>query len=190
MEGYPDKTNPISNGILQNIFFNWKTPFTFGMISQRVVGLRKFQKILVSAFHRFGVKMGQSIWSNFSVADYKSSLENENDLYQIFKSTACSFWFSASPFQVWLKYGNEERPPPEQLPIVLQVLLSQAHRLKALDLLGQFLDLGPWAVNLALSVGIFPYVLRLLQVKFRITRTYSLWALNSIWQVETRLIRT
>ena len=134
--------------------------------------------------HRCGVKMGQSIWSNFSVADYKS-LENENDLYQKFKSTACSFWFSASPFQVWLKYGNEERPPPEQLPIVLQVLLSQAHRLKALDLLGQFLDLGPWAVNLALSVGIFPYVLRLLQVKFRITRTYSLWALNSIWQVNT-----
>ena len=70
---------------------------------------------------------------------------------------------SSNTFQVWLKYGNEDRPPPEQLPIVLQVLLSQAHRLKALDLLGQFLDLGPWAVNLALSVGIFPYVLRLLQ---------------------------
>ena len=141
--------------------------------------------MLVKDVHHCGVKMGQSIWSNFSVADYKSSLENENDLYQKFKSTACSFWFSASPFQVWLKYGNEERPPPEQLPIVLQVLLSQAHRLKALDLLGQFLDLGPWAVNLALSVGIFPYVLRLLQVKFRITRTYTLWALNSIWQVNT-----
>ena len=66
-------------------------------------------------------------------------------------------------FEVWLKYGNERRPPPEQLPIVLQVLLSQAHRLRALDLLGRFLDLGPWAVNLALSVGIFPYVLKLLQ---------------------------
>ena len=48
-----------------------------------------------------------------------------------------------------------------QLPIVLQVLLSQAHRLRALDLLGRFLELGPWAVNLALSVGIFPYVLKL-----------------------------
>ena len=24
-------------------------------------------------------------------------------------------------FEVWLKYGNEKRPPPEQLPIVLQV---------------------------------------------------------------------
>lgn len=29
-----------------------------------------------------------------------------------------------------------------------QVLLSQVHRLRALDLLGKFVDLGPWAVNL------------------------------------------
>lgn len=66
-------------------------------------------------------------------------------------------------FQVWLNLGSKKRSPPEQLPIVLQVLLSQVHRLRALELLGRFLDLGPWAVNLALSVGIFPYVLKLLQ---------------------------
>lgn len=81
-------------------------------------------------------------------------------------------------FQVWLKYGTEHRNPPEQLPIVLQVLLSQAHRLRALDLLGRFLDLGPWAVNLALSVGIFPYVLKLLQSSARELRPLlvSIWA--------------
>ncbi|XP_040970580.1 peroxisome biogenesis protein 5-like isoform X1 [Gossypium hirsutum] len=44
-----------------------------------------------------------------------------------------------------------------------QVLLSQCHRFRALVLLGRFLDMGPWAVDLALSVGIFPYVLKLLQ---------------------------
>eukprot|EP01134_Creolimax_fragrantissima_P004490 CFRG4490T1 len=66
-------------------------------------------------------------------------------------------------FEVWLELGSQERDPPEQLPIVLQVLLSQAHRLRALQLLQEFLDLGAWAVNLALSVGIFPYVLKLLQ---------------------------
>lgn len=66
-------------------------------------------------------------------------------------------------FQVWLNLGSKNRSPPEQLPIVLQVLLSQVHRLRALELLGRFLDLGSWAVNLALSVGIFPYVLKLLQ---------------------------
>eukprot|EP01128_Nolandella_sp_AFSM9_P005900 TRINITY_DN2944_c0_g1_i1.p1 TRINITY_DN2944_c0_g1~~TRINITY_DN2944_c0_g1_i1.p1 ORF type:complete len:860 (+),score=160.14 TRINITY_DN2944_c0_g1_i1:42-2621(+) len=66
-------------------------------------------------------------------------------------------------FEVWLRFGSEERDPPEQLPIVLQVLLSQQHRLRALELLARFLDLGSWAVNHALSVGIFPYVLKLLQ---------------------------
>ncbi|XP_021951380.1 regulatory-associated protein of mTOR isoform X2 [Folsomia candida] len=67
-------------------------------------------------------------------------------------------------FQVWLTFGNDpERAPPEQLPIVLQVLLSQVHRVRALELLGRFLDLGWLTVNLALSVGIFPYVLKLLQ---------------------------
>jgi regulator-associated protein of mTOR len=66
-------------------------------------------------------------------------------------------------FEVWLSPGELGGMSPEQLPIVLQVLLSQAHRLRALRLLGRFFDLGPWAVNLALSVGIFPYVLKLLQ---------------------------
>ncbi|KAG0604073.1 hypothetical protein M758_10G142500 [Ceratodon purpureus] len=66
-------------------------------------------------------------------------------------------------FEVWLEHGSEMKKPPEQLPIVLQVLLSQSHRFRALVLLGRFLDMGAWAVDLALSVGIFPYVLKLLQ---------------------------
>lgn len=67
-------------------------------------------------------------------------------------------------FDLWLKYdGPSSKVPPEQLPIVLQVLLSQVHRLRALILLSKFLDLGPWAVYLSLSIGIFPYVLKLLQ---------------------------
>ncbi|XP_077222936.1 regulatory-associated protein of TOR 1-like isoform X3 [Tasmannia lanceolata] len=65
-------------------------------------------------------------------------------------------------FEVWLDHGSEHKKPPEQLPIVLQVLLSQSNRFRALVLLGRFLDMGPWAVDLALSVGIFPYV-KLLQ---------------------------
>ena len=66
-------------------------------------------------------------------------------------------------FEVYLLQGAVEQKAPDQLPIVLQVLLSQVHRLRALILLSKFLDLGPWAVNLALSIGIFPYVLKLLQ---------------------------
>lgn len=67
-------------------------------------------------------------------------------------------------FEMWLKYtGPTIKEPPEQLPIVLQVLLSPVHRLRALILLLKFLDLGPWAVYLLLSIHIFPYILRLLQ---------------------------
>ena len=66
-------------------------------------------------------------------------------------------------FDIYLSQGAPQQKAPDQLPIVLQVLLSQVHRLRALVLLSRFLDLGPWAVNLALSIGIFPYVLKLLQ---------------------------
>ncbi|KAL2757749.1 hypothetical protein ACRALDRAFT_2118737 [Sodiomyces alcalophilus JCM 7366] len=67
-------------------------------------------------------------------------------------------------FEVYLARGDAmAQKPPEQLPVVLQVLLSQQHRVRALILLGSFLDLGPWSVQLALSIGIFPYVLKLLQ---------------------------
>lgn len=67
-------------------------------------------------------------------------------------------------FEIYLTRGDAlAKKVPEQLPVVLQVLLSQQHRVRALILLGRFLDLGPWAVQLALSIGIFPYVLKLLQ---------------------------
>lgn len=66
-------------------------------------------------------------------------------------------------FEMYLASGPSEEHAPDQLPIVLQVLLSQVHRLRALILLSKFLDLGPWAVHLALSIGIFPYVVKLLQ---------------------------
>jgi regulator-associated protein of mTOR len=62
-----------------------------------------------------------------------------------------------------LSLVHSERRPPVQLPIVLQVLLSQAHRLRALILLSKFVDLGSWAVLEALDIGVFPYVSRLLQ---------------------------
>lgn len=66
-------------------------------------------------------------------------------------------------FRIWLSKGEAETSPPIQLPIILQTLLSQNHRLAALNLIGDFLDLGHWAIMEALNVGIFPYVLKLLQ---------------------------
>lgn len=68
-----------------------------------------------------------------------------------------------SAFRVWLRRGSELRAPPDQLPMVLQVLLSTLHRERALRLLCRFLALGPRAVRAVLAVGIFPYMLKLLQ---------------------------
>lgn len=70
------------------------------------------------------------------------------------------------------------RAPPEQLPMVLQVLLSTLHRVRALQLLCRFLALGARAVRAVLHVGIFPYMLKLLQAAapdLRPTMVY-IWA--------------
>ncbi|KAJ4298733.1 Target of rapamycin complex 1 subunit kog1 [Collariella sp. IMI 366227] len=88
--------------------------------------------------------------------------ETEGLPYEYVNSTF--FTEQLTAFEIYLTRGDAvSQKPPEQLPVVLQVLLSQQHRLRALILLGRFLDLGPWAVQLALSIGIFPYVLKLLQ---------------------------
>ncbi|KAI1466508.1 raptor N-terminal caspase like domain-containing protein [Daldinia caldariorum] len=88
--------------------------------------------------------------------------ESEGIEYEYQSSTFFAEQLTA--FEVYLSRGDAmQKKPPEQLPVVLQVLLSQQHRVRALILLGKFLDLGPWAVHLALSIGIFPYVLKLLQ---------------------------
>ncbi|KID72660.1 Target of rapamycin complex 1 subunit mip1 [Metarhizium brunneum] len=88
--------------------------------------------------------------------------ESESIEYEYQNSTF--FTEQLTAFDVYLTRGDAmAQKPPDQLPVVLQVLLSQQHRVRALILLGRFLDLGPWSVQLALSIGIFPYVLKLLQ---------------------------
>ncbi|EEU46932.1 uncharacterized protein NECHADRAFT_103792 [Fusarium vanettenii 77-13-4] len=88
--------------------------------------------------------------------------ESEGLDYEYQNSTF--FTEQLTAFDVYLTRGDAmAQKSPDQLPVVLQVLLSQQHRVRALILLGRFLDLGPWSVQLALSIGIFPYVLKLLQ---------------------------
>lgn len=89
--------------------------------------------------------------------------ENGENIEYEYQSSSF-FTEQLTAFDVYLTRGDAmAQKPPDQLPILLQVLLSQQHRVRALILLGRFLDLGPWAVQLALSIGIFPYVLKLLQ---------------------------
>ncbi|KAH6706091.1 WD repeat-containing protein mip1 [Verticillium dahliae] len=90
--------------------------------------------------------------------------KKENDGIEYEYQNSTFFTEQLTAFEVYLARGDAmSQKPPEQLPVVLQVLLSQQHRVRALILLGSFLDLGPWSVQLALSIGIFPYVLKLLQ---------------------------
>ena len=92
--------------------------------------------------------------------------QNENHVEsRFFKDQLQAFevWLSQPSSSAAFRQGTNLIAPPEQLPVVLQVLLSHQHRLVALDQLARFVDLGTWAVSHALSVGIFPYVLKLLQ---------------------------
>jgi len=97
------------------------------------------------------------IWLEFASTKVPVNFSSTSGMDNASQNTSLSPTFNMN-----MKTNNGSESP-EQLPVVLQVLLSQAHRVRALILLKSFLDLGPWAVNMALSVGIFPYVLRLLK---------------------------
>lgn len=113
-----------------------------------------------------------------------SAMNSQQRHHQHFTSSVSSPFFSEqlTAFEVWLEYaaihkGNiRHLQSPEQLPVVLQVLLSQPHRVRALELLRKFLQLGSWAVNQALSLGIFPYVMKLLQSSEYKTVLVNIWS--------------
>ncbi len=66
-------------------------------------------------------------------------------------------------FEVWLDMGNNESFPPQQLPILLLLLIQPNYRQKGLQLLSRFLQIGRKAVEQALSIGVFPYILSYLK---------------------------
>lgn len=77
---------------------------------------------------------------------------------------SCSFFADQmKAFDVWLAMGPEFRDPPIQLPVLLQVLLSQTMRAQALHLISRYMQTGPVAVDEALAVGIYPYMSKLLR---------------------------
>lgn len=112
-------------------------------------------------------------------------LENPNSTLYVHSTF---FTEQLTAFQNWLSFGarvqNELKPKVEQLPIVLQVLLSHVHRLRALELFSRFLSLGDWAVDMALSVGIFPYILKLLQSPDRELRSLLVYMWSKIFALD------
>ncbi|CDF38876.1 unnamed protein product [Chondrus crispus] len=89
------------------------------------------------------------------------SLESMHSSYRGSYQPSTFFADQLKAFDVWLDMGPEHRGPPEQLPIMLQVLLSDELREIALPLLSRYVQTGPMAVDYFLSVGIFPYIIRL-----------------------------
>jgi len=65
-------------------------------------------------------------------------------------------------FEVWLDMADQSFPP-QQLPILLLLLIQSNYRRKGLQLLSNFLQIGRKAVEEALSIGVFPYILSYLK---------------------------
>jgi hypothetical protein len=58
---------------------------------------------------------------------------------------------------------------------LFQVLLSQCHRFRALVLLGRFLDMGPWAVDLVISITIRQIFVQFLSIFSKTVVLYDNW---------------
>ncbi|KAJ2716338.1 Target of rapamycin complex 1 subunit kog1 [Coemansia spiralis] len=126
-----------------------------------------------SGYDSDGVGPGSSglLGAESAVTGYISSTYFSNQLYafevwlQHAATVVSQFVAGHGPDQTPRSLSTEPPPgldPPGELPAVLQVLLSQQYRLRALILLYRFMNLGPWAVDLAMAVGIYPYMTKLL----------------------------
>jgi len=148
--------------------------------------------IMPVSYPRLPPTYNHHLWQTWDSAAERILLQLPDPLVKPNADFRLSSFFSdqLDAFALALKFASEKKSPPQQLPILLQVLLSPVHRIRSLELLYEFLELGTWAVELALSVGVFPYVLKLLQTTAPgLQRTLiciwaKLLALDSTCQVE------
>lgn len=136
------------------------------LLSERIMranGCRPMSMPQLPETHNHSLWQAWDLAVEMVLAQLPAMLANEDGGPQYEYQHSNFFTEQLTAFEVYLTQGAPSQTAPSQLPIVLQVLLSQVHRLRALVLLSRFFDLGPWAVNLALTIGIFPYVLKLLQ---------------------------
>ncbi|CAG8629193.1 5036_t:CDS:2 [Dentiscutata erythropus] len=92
-----------------------------------------------------------SMWDSWDLAvdmclaQLPALLSAENGGTEVEYKHSTFFGEQLTAFQVWLSKGSVSQKPPEQLPIVLQVLLSQVHRPNdtLISLVLQHNNLGP-----------------------------------------------
>ena len=111
----------------------------------------------------------------------KKGSGNNNNKCKQFNWKPLSFFLNQlKAFELWLE-NYPSKKCPLQLPIVLQVMLNQEHRVEALRLLIKYLDQGSYAVHYVLSVDIFPYFRKLLKSKNGSPKLELLEYLSFIW---------
>ena len=104
------------------------------------------------------------LWEAWDSVVESYCLQLDRHLHHKVKFTPSLFFSEQlAAFELTLDLLSASSTPPLQLPIVLQLLLSPSHRRRALLLLARFLSRSAAAVQHVLDVGIFPYVLKLLE---------------------------
>lgn len=177
----PQSYPPLPPGVADHpLWYAWDLACEtclFGLLKDGTLSASKITKVGTNAPNH---ETGRHHHDTSSPNRHESNKHTEATQNQSLSSPF--FTEQLTAFEVWLDYasfskGNTDHlEPPEQLPVLLQVLLSQIHRVRALELLRRFLELGPWAVNLSLSLGIFPYVMKLLQSPEYKTVLLHIWA--------------
>ena len=64
--------------------------------------------------------------------------------------------------EIWLQSVRPKTQPPDELPVLLQAMLSLDYRNQALELLDRFLSVGEWTVQHVLDVGFYSVLKKLL----------------------------
>ncbi|CAJ0951511.1 unnamed protein product, partial [Mesorhabditis belari] len=88
----------------------------------------------------------------------------EYEMMMVHDQTGLCFDFfdhQADAINVWLRTSCDKEPP-EQFPILLQMILSARYRVRALELIARFLDFGDWAVGHVVEIGMPQYIAALL----------------------------
>lgn len=131
-----------------------------------------------SLWQAWDTALGSFLTQHVSLQKGASMVQPCNNMSFSMPNNLSFFNDQLTAFEMWLDFGTANSAPPLQLPVVLQVLLSQSHRLRALQLLKRYLSLGLEAVKIALILGIYPYIVKLLQNPAEETKQIliSIWA--------------
>ncbi|KAJ3427542.1 regulatory-associated protein of mtor [Anaeramoeba flamelloides] len=146
---------------------------------KKKISLKDNEKKKISSLNNISIKKTNSSNKDLLINDNSSASSTSSN------SSFSSMNWSNFEIEEMLKKTDLDSLSrgPEQLPVLIQVLLSPLHRKRSLNLLARFIDLGEAAIQTALTVGIFPYMLRLLKIPSQDFHTILsfIWAKILVW---------